>query len=115
MERSLKITCSNTDDLRLYQEMFEQLKRQQRQLLITMFSRKNNQKQMRLGNERLELNQSQPLCLRLTLRNFDYTQFSPYALTLEPHPRIRCDSTVLPFIGPVICPWRLWDIRALGG
>ncbi|CAM4640652.1 unnamed protein product [Caretta caretta] len=37
MERSLKITRSITDDLRPYQEMFEQLKRQQRQLLITMF------------------------------------------------------------------------------
>nr|XP_048717446.1 tigger transposable element-derived protein 1-like [Caretta caretta] len=37
MERSLKITRSITDDLRLYQEMFEQLKRQQRQLPITMF------------------------------------------------------------------------------
>ncbi|CAM5159781.1 unnamed protein product [Eretmochelys imbricata] len=36
MERSLKITHRITDDLRPYQEMFEQLKRQQRQLPITM-------------------------------------------------------------------------------
>ncbi|CAM4639869.1 unnamed protein product [Lepidochelys olivacea] len=36
MERSLKITHCITDDLRPYQEMFEQLKRQQRQLPITM-------------------------------------------------------------------------------
>ncbi|CAM5078512.1 unnamed protein product [Natator depressus] len=37
MEQSLKITCSITDHLRPYQEMFELLKRQQRQLPITMF------------------------------------------------------------------------------
>ncbi|XP_065265437.1 tigger transposable element-derived protein 1-like [Emys orbicularis] len=36
-EQSLKITCSITDDLKPYQEMFEQLERQQRQLPITMF------------------------------------------------------------------------------
>ncbi|XP_065261952.1 tigger transposable element-derived protein 1-like [Emys orbicularis] len=37
---SLKITRSITDDLRPYQEMFEELKRQQRQLPITMFLKK---------------------------------------------------------------------------
>ncbi|XP_065259354.1 tigger transposable element-derived protein 1-like [Emys orbicularis] len=40
MERSLKITRSITDDLRPYQEMFEELKRQQRQLPVTMFLKK---------------------------------------------------------------------------
>ncbi|KAG6932687.1 hypothetical protein G0U57_020704 [Chelydra serpentina] len=40
MERSLKITCSITGDLRQYQEMFEVLKRQQQQLPITMFFKK---------------------------------------------------------------------------
>ncbi|KAG6925307.1 hypothetical protein G0U57_014821, partial [Chelydra serpentina] len=40
MERSLKLTRSITGDLRPYQEMFEVLKRQQRQLPITMFSKK---------------------------------------------------------------------------
>ncbi|KAG6925434.1 hypothetical protein G0U57_014504, partial [Chelydra serpentina] len=40
MERSLKITRSITGDLRPYQEMFEVLKRQQRQLPITMFFKK---------------------------------------------------------------------------
>ncbi|KAG6933523.1 tigger transposable element derived 1, partial [Chelydra serpentina] len=37
MEQSLKITRSITGDLRPYQEMFEELKREQRQLPITMF------------------------------------------------------------------------------
>jgi hypothetical protein len=37
MERSLKITRGITDVLKSHQEMFEQLKRQQRQLPITMF------------------------------------------------------------------------------
>ncbi|CAI5773286.1 transposable element-derived 1-like [Podarcis lilfordi] len=41
MERSLKITQGITDSLRLYREMFEQLKRQQRQLPSTMFLTKN--------------------------------------------------------------------------
>jgi hypothetical protein len=40
MERSFKITRGITDVLKPYQEMFEQLKRQQRQLPITMFFKK---------------------------------------------------------------------------
>ncbi|XP_060129836.1 tigger transposable element-derived protein 1-like [Zootoca vivipara] len=41
MERSLKITQGITDSLKPYREMFEQLKRQQRQLPSTMFLTKN--------------------------------------------------------------------------
>jgi hypothetical protein len=40
MERSLKMTRGITDVLKPYQEMFEQLKRQQRHLPITMFFEK---------------------------------------------------------------------------
>jgi hypothetical protein len=40
MERSLKITHGITDVLKLHQEMFEQLKRQQQQLPITTFFKK---------------------------------------------------------------------------
>jgi hypothetical protein len=40
VERSLKITRGITDVLKPYQEMFEQLKRQQRQLPFTMFFKK---------------------------------------------------------------------------
>jgi hypothetical protein len=40
MEHSFKITHGITDVLKPHQEMFEQLKRQQRQLLLTMFFKK---------------------------------------------------------------------------
>jgi hypothetical protein len=41
MERSIKITRGIMDVLKPFQEMFEQLKKQQRQLPITMFFKKS--------------------------------------------------------------------------
>jgi hypothetical protein len=67
MESSLKITRGITDVLKPYQEKFEQFKREQQQLPITMFFKKT--RAAGEPTQLLELNHSQPLCRRLALRH----------------------------------------------